>query len=755
MLVDESGSETSADVARERQAAGTIDQTLLNPHSRVTVIGFGGVNGKAPNQDPTNVVCQPTIASGPVNLAYLAKCVNGLHRRSAAEGDDTDYASALGQAMAYLGPGTSFGHQSPAGAVKVVLMMTDGGLDVHRDPAYLPDWQQKAHHAVDLQLTAANAAGVQVWPLGFGSISPSDQHYLDYLAANGAQTACDSRQASKPHATVVSNPADALSALDDLYAAAGCVGTSKSGQQVLPGGQTRYLKVSIPAIASDGAISVDKGAPGVTVTYYTPAGTQVTGASLGVSSFQRSGQNSAVDVLHVTNPQPGTWRMRLVAPPGLASQLVSAVAFWQGAVRAVMTANPTSAQTGQRIDVTLSVLGVNGPITDPSALTQMQVAVSVSGDGLSGPTAVPVSNAGEGSHTATGVGDYKGTFKAPDTKGTLTFTGIAASYGLHATEIPAAVQVGAPSDVMQAAVQFTPPATVRPGQSVQGQVFFANKTGQAKTVRLALTAAPDVASVTSPSGTVQVAPGTPQKPIPVTITVRGNAHKGTVFLQVKVLDAANGDISYGSDEFNIQVIPKPGIAGQYFWGFVALAVLLLIAIILFLRRRRVRRARADVRGLYAILRRNGEQMGPELKAPARWADTFRFVIRDETEENARLAHPKQDDRTFSAARGSNGLVRVVTPEGDGYDIAVGGLGEPLPSGLQLTFRDTRYPSQRSRSAHDAGSARSNGRTRTAELSGADELSRSDELAGNGGPTPTMPNPASASRPSPEIDDDWL
>ena len=148
-------------------------------------------------------------------------------------------------------------------------------------------------------------------------------------------------------------------------------------------------------------------------------------------------------------------------------------------------------------------------------------------------------------------------------------------------------------------------------------------------------------------------------------------------------------------------------------------------------------------------------MGPELKAPARWADTFRFVIRDETEENARLAHPKQDDRTFSAARGSNGLVRVVTPEGDGYDIAVGGLGEPLPSGLQLTFRDTRYPSQRSRSAHDAGSARSNGRTRTAELSGADELSRSDELAGNGGPTPTMPNPASASRPSPEIDDDWL
>jgi len=529
----------------------------------------------------------------------------------------------------------------------------------------------------------------------------------------------------------VSNPADALTALDDLYAAAGCLGTSKSGPTVLPGGQARWLQVSIPAIASDGAISVDKGSPGVVVSYYTPSGTQVTGASLGDSAFQRSGQDSAVDVLHVTNPQPGTWRMRLVAPQGLASQLVSAIAFWQGAVRAVITANPTSAQTGRPIDVTLSVLGVNGPITDPATLAQMQVAVSVSGDGLSGPAEVPVSNAGEGSGTATGVGDYKGTFKAPSRQGTLTFTGTAAGYGLHATEIPTTVQVGTVPALLQATVQFTAPDTVRPGQTVHGQVFFVNKTGQTRTVRLSLAAAPADAVITSPSDTVQVPRGTPQNPTPVTITFLKNAPQGAAFLQVKVVDAANTEISYGNGVLYISVVPPPGVLAEYFWELVAVVVLLLIAIFLIVRRRRVHRTRVDVRGLYAMLHRDGEQMGPELKAPARWADTFRFVIRDEAEPNVRLAHPKPDDHVYAAVRGTNGQVKVVTPEGDKYDIAVGGLGEPLPNGLQLLFRDTRYVAQGARPGQSGG------------------------LAGTGGLTGTsVSKPASASRPSPEPDE-WL
>src|SRR5579863_2929388 len=72
MLVDESGSETPAKVADEKQTVATIVQTMLNKRSRVTVVGFGGVNDVTPGQNPIDVACQPTIASGAQNLAYLA-----------------------------------------------------------------------------------------------------------------------------------------------------------------------------------------------------------------------------------------------------------------------------------------------------------------------------------------------------------------------------------------------------------------------------------------------------------------------------------------------------------------------------------------------------------------------------------------------------------------------------------------------------------------------------------------------------------
>ena len=51
-------------------------------------------------------------------------------------------------------------------------------------------------------------------------------------------------------------------------------------------------------------------------------------------------------------------------------------AFWQGAVRALITANPSSAKPGQPVSVILSVLGPQGPITDPATLSQMAVRVS-------------------------------------------------------------------------------------------------------------------------------------------------------------------------------------------------------------------------------------------------------------------------------------------------------------------------------------------------------------------------------------------
>src|SRR5579859_3371226 len=218
MLVDESGSETPQKVAQEKATAGTIVQSMLNPLSRVTVIGFGGVNGVAPNQNPVTVVCQPTITGGQQSLSYLATCVNGLHRRSEAEGDDTDYAAALTEAMNYLSPSSTATPPSPAGAIKVILMMTDGAVDVHRDTLqYGSDWQLGEQQAINQQLKLAKQDGVQVWPLGFGTdfgtgiTRAQALAYLDNMAANGAPAVCDKKlTANQPHATWVNNIDNAL-----------------------------------------------------------------------------------------------------------------------------------------------------------------------------------------------------------------------------------------------------------------------------------------------------------------------------------------------------------------------------------------------------------------------------------------------------------------------------------------------------------------------------------------------------------------
>ncbi len=377
-LVDESGSETAQKVATEKSTVGTIVQSLLNPASRVTVIGFGGVNHVAPNQVATDVACVPTIADSQANLGYLSNCVSKVHRRSEAEGDDTDYAAALSQAMSYLGPSSTATPPSPDGAIKVIMMMTDGAVDVHRNPQqYGTNWQLGEQTAINEQLGAAKTDGVQFWPLGFGTeygsvdgtsiTKASALSYLNNMASQASPSVCGTkRTAVQPHATWVNNPDDALNAVDQLYADASCAGASYA-QGTLAGGKSTTLKVSIPQIASAAAISVARGSAGVQVSFQPPKGASIS------NSPSISGQDSPVEVLHlnnITQGDVGTWEIRLTAPAGLASELVRATAFWQGAVRALTTVSPPNAKLGQQVKVTLDVLGPNGPITDPSTLSE-------------------------------------------------------------------------------------------------------------------------------------------------------------------------------------------------------------------------------------------------------------------------------------------------------------------------------------------------------------------------------------------------
>jgi hypothetical protein len=695
MLVDESGSETPAKVAQEKATAATITQTLLNPRSRVTVIGFGGVNHVAASQSPVDVTCQPTIASGTQALGYLTSCVGKLHQRSEQEGNDTDYAAALGQAMSYLTPGATATPPSPAGAIKVILMMTDGAVDVHRNTQqYGTGWQAGEQQAVSQQLAAARSAGAQVWPLGFGTdvgtgmTQAQALAYLNQVAAGGAQGGCDTRQESRPHATWVNNPSDARAALDELYAAAGCLGLSQSPPISIGGSvKSGSLNITIPPIASDAAISVDRGNPGVQVTFTRPDGTQWT------DSAAISGQDtSPVEVLHVSNvtrAEAGTWKIGLAAPPGLASQLVSATAFWQGAVRALITANPPSARLGQQVAVTLSVLGPNGPITDPATLASLRVGVAVSGDGLPAPVQVPVSNAGESPSSTTGVGDYKGTFTAPTQPGTLTFTGAAAGYGLYATEVPATVSVGTASAGFTATPSFPVVTSVQAGDAITGQVVFTNQTGAARHVRLQLATSGTTAALTSPAAVVSVPSGSPP-PIPFTVTFDRASPAGAAWIRVQVVDASTGQ-QYNSATLDVTVTRPPGFLAKYLWDIIAVIAAIAAIIAAILWRRAVIRARKDVRGLIAMVRRDGAQLS-ELKAPGRWSDSFRFVIRDETEPTARLDYNQPGFAQYTVRRSrSAGEVTLLTPlGGQPYDVVVGGPGVLLEhNGLELAFRDAR------------------------------------------------------------------
>jgi von Willebrand factor type A domain-containing protein len=734
VLVDESGSETPQKVADEKQTVGTIVQTMLNPNSRVTVIGFGGVNHVVPDQNPVDVVCQPTIASGAANLDYLASCVGALHRRTEAEGDDTDYAAALTEAMHFIGPGSAATPRAPSGSIKAILMMTDGAVDVHRNiQQYGNNWQLGEQTAINQQLAAATSAGVQLWPLGFGAdigtglTQAQALQYLNTMAAHGASAVCDTRHlANQPHATWVNDPDDAINALDQLYADAACLGTNQQ-QGTVAGGAPRTLTVNIPAIASAAAISVDRVNPAIAVTFTEPDGTQWTDAS----AISGADSNSPDEVLHLNNisdPDVGTWRVTLTAPQDMASQLVSATVFWQGAVRAIITATP-SVNPGQPIAVKLTVLGPTGPVTDPATLKSLLVGVTASGQGLPSPVKVDVTQVGG----PTGVGSYAGTYTAPSQPTTLTITGTAAGYGLYATQIPATVSVGAATRGFMATPHFSGATSVQAGGSISGSVDFTNTTGAAKSVLLKLTASGAIAAI-NPDTPIAVPSTTSGNPpsVPFTVTFSSSSPAGPAGLEVQAIDADTGQL-YNTAPDEITVTTPPTFFDKYKWDGLGILALIILLILAALWRRRVVRDRKNVRGLVAMLRFGGEPAGRELAADEKYSEVFPFVIKTETTPPY-LDHPARGMTTgvYQVRRGGRGMVRLMPPAGGlrPYEIEVGGPGQALGGELEVAFRDTRHPNW---TGSGGGASAPGAYENTQGLPGMSSATTADDWSGGGAP----------------------
>lgn len=698
VVVDESGSLADGDVLREIEATATITQSGLNPRSRVTVVGFGSNNGLS-GQEAAREVCRPTVTSGPASLQYLAECVGKLKRRQASEGNDTDHAAALTKAMSY------FATDSPQGALKAVFLLTDGRLDVHNSPNYgSGDRNAAAQDAVSDQLGAAAETKVQIWSLGFGQ---ADKASLDAFSAGGSQETCDSRPESRPRARIVSSSSDVIRSLHELFAAATCSGLSRTDTQQLSGGESRELAVTIPAIATDGTITVTKGDPRVKVDFVDPQGVTVRkGGNYDGSLFERSGENGRTEALRIRDPRPGPWKVRLSAPSGLREQIVSATALWQGAVRSYIVVEPPSARLGQRLTIRLSLVTRKGEVVGGEALRGLNFFVTATGDGLSTPAEIQMRDDGAAPDRTAEDGTYAGVFSAPAAEGTLTVTGTVKGAGVRADQVPVTVKISDSGTLVQSRVEFDAPDEVWPGVEVPGTILADNGTGQPRRVRLAVEGTPGSRVTVSPSGPLELASGESERDFHV-VFGDGSARGGTA-VTVRVVDDADPRTVYGNGQLSVRLRDEPGFAERYRWVLLGLLLLVVLAAAGWYGWRQAHRRRIDVRHLTAELRRNGERVGAPLKAPSKWAEEFRFVIRDLEGAYPRLDHPsKPGDRSpYRASRDVNGSVAIRTPDGQRDIITLSGQGLRLTDGLSLSFRDSRPAASRPR----PGSAQRDDRT---------------------------------------------
>lgn len=683
IAVDESGSLQPADVQEEIKAATAIATSGLNPRSRIDVIGFGSQN--KPGQKAIDEVCDQTVADTQVRLDGLANCVRKLHRRQDGEGNDTDHLAALSKALDLLGsPG------SPDKALKVVFLLTDGNLDVSRSEQYANDPSRRndeANKRLKTQFTLATANRVQIWPLGFGNVN---RPALDVFASGGSQESCDARPNSKPQARVVSSAQDVLRSLTEVYAAASCSGLSSTDSASLSPGTTTTLSVDIPVIATDGKITVSKGDPRVRVDYLDPSGHQVpANGKLGDTEVTRSGENSTIETLGLVNPVNGSWKVKLTAPPHLEKQLVSATAIWQGAVQASIVAEPPTARTGQPMTVRLSLLTRKGAITDERSLSTLNFAVV--GEGPSGQQSIVVRDDGKAPDDKAHDGSYAGTFTAPSAPGDLKLTGVVTGDGIRAENIPVTVAVSAEAPPLLGRVTFDNPATLHPGATVNGTVTMENG-GAPLNARVVLDGSSEAhATVSATDFTVPT--GTTKHDF--AITFGHDARLGGASLKVKVADVSDLTKVYANGQLTLTLTPKPTTWDKIRWYVVAAAIVLLMVLASLAELRRQRRRRVDVRGLVAVLNRDGDPICPSLRAPRRWSTEFAFVIRDDDSSQPRLDYPKSGQAVHRAKRGGNGLVRVRTSDGETFDIPIGGAGEQIASdddGLSpwtLAFKDTR------------------------------------------------------------------
>ncbi|MFF1508180.1 VWA domain-containing protein [Streptomyces sp. NPDC058326] len=602
VVVDQSASLADKDLARETEAAALLSQGEISERSRATVIGFG--SSERPGQSPVREVCPLTVADA-AGRERLSDCVQELNRRDPARtGPGTDFPAAIRQAVTRLtGTAKGTGKAGKGAAPRVVFLLTDGRLDVADSPEYGPDRdsrQANGARRLTEELARARAAGVQIWPLGFGQ--EIDRAALTAMAAGGHLGGCSEIPGSVPRMRVVDTSAEIDKALQETFAAARCARIAHG----TVGKPPADLTVVIPPIATDGSLTVAKHDPKVRVTYFDPAGRKVpVRGEFDGSAFEVSGQNGPVEALRVTNPLPGRWRVHIEAPEGHRDREVAVRALWQGRLRSTVVLDPASPRAGEQVKVEVRMQTRRGVVvTDPKQLAGLSVAADLSGEGFE-PVAFRLADDGKAPDAKAGDVRFTGTLTVPaGATGDLELVTRMEAPGITSDRRPLHAVVAGDAPLVTAALTVDQ-ATVHPGGTVHGTLDVTNNDAEPRTLRLALGDQTPGAELAVAPATVTAQPNRSAR-FPFTVTVGDGTPLGELGGRISVMDTGDGDRVLRGAFLDIRVVAPPSWWERW-WKVVAggAAVLLVLGALVGIRLVAWRRRR-DLTGVTLELCQDGQ-----------------------------------------------------------------------------------------------------------------------------------------------------
>ncbi|WP_267243665.1 VWA domain-containing protein, partial [Streptomyces sp. PR69] len=643
VVVDQSKSLSDEDLTREVEAAALLSQGEISERSRAVVIGFA--SSEKPGQTPVREVCPLTVADA-AGRQRLSDCVPDLSDRdSRRTGPGTDFPAALRQAVDRLT------EDARKDTPKVVFLLTDGKLDVRDSPEYGTDpANRQANGATRLteELARARSASVQVWPLGFGS--GIDRAALTRMAEGGYRDGCAERPEATPRMRVVDSSADIDRALQETFAAARCAGVVPGSPPIPPPGD---LHVAIPPVATDGAITVSKRDPKVSVTYYDPKGRKVPArGEFDGSLFEASGQDGPVEALRIKNPLPGRWRVHIDAPEGHRDREVTVRAIWQGRLRTTVTLDPAAPRAGEQAVVEVRMQTRRGVvITDPELLDGVEVSARLSGSGFD-PVTVPLADDGREPDREAGDVRFTGVVTVPGTAaGELELLAEMSAPGVTADRRPLRTQRTDRVPAVTAGLSVDR-AAVTPGDEVAGVLDVTNNDTVPHTLRLTLDDQPPGSAVKISPATVTVPPAESTS-VRFTLSLGENTPYGELGGTLAVVDATQNDAVLDTAFPGIRVEAPPTWWDRWRWAVIAgSALALLLAAFAAVRRRAAVNSR-DLTGVRLELCLEGRVLD-ELTVRARQSPggDFHFTV-----DRARGAAPALQ-RTAQGTAGSHRLRRT-------------------------------------------------------------------------------------------------